>query len=100
METNLPGGIVRNTRHVNNSDNDLTEMSHNRTAIAGIVQTAKNYGVRMLESDLINNQSEGSYEGIMIFRGAIAEILDAIIDRSESALSIEKRLQVLRGGKQ
>jgi hypothetical protein len=78
---------------------DLTKMSYNRTAIAGIILAAENYGVRMLEADLVNNQSEGSYEGVMIFRGAIAEILDAIMDRNESALAIQERLHRLRGGK-
>ena len=75
-------------------------MSYNRTAIANIIRAAKDYGVRMLESDLVNNQAKGSYEGVMIFRGTRAEILDAIMDRSESALAIKERLQRLRGGEQ
>lgn len=98
MEADFSGRVVGLTGKVNNADHDLAEVGYNRTAVARIIKTAQDYGVRMLETDLIDNQSEGSYEGVMIFRGTIAEILDAIMDRSESPLAIEERLQMLRGG--
>jgi hypothetical protein len=96
VEADLAPGTIGYARQVYHANHNLAEMGYNRTAIAGIIRAAENYGVRMLESDLINNQTKGSDEGVMIFGGALVEILDAIMDRSESALSIEQRLESLR----
>ena len=71
-------------------------MNYNRTMITGFINTAERKGVRLLESDFMDNQAKGSYEGVMIFRGEFSEILDSILHGDEGGFAIQKRLDDFR----
>jgi hypothetical protein len=96
VESDLPGSGSASPGQINNLEHDLGKMGYNRTTIAALIHTAQDYGVRMLESDFIDNQTAGSYEGVMIFRGEFSEILDGVLYRRISPGTIQQRLEALR----
>jgi len=100
MKTNFPSRHIGSSWDIHNPDHNLRKVSYNRAAITGLIRAAKNYGVRLLESDFINNHSKGGYEGVVIVRCRFAELLDAILNRNESAAAIQERVECIRGLKQ
>lgn len=92
------GGIGGASGDVGNPDSYLGIVGYDYCPLSEVIRAAESKGVRLLESDLINDEAESVNQGVVLFRGATAQLVDAIYDCGISGPAIEKMLKLLRGG--
>lgn len=99
VEPHLAGGSIGGASgDVGNPDSYLGIVGYDYCPLSEVIRAAESKGVRLLKSDLINNESESVNQGVVLFRGIRAQLVDAIYDGSIGGAAIEKILQTLRCG--
>ena len=97
VKSHFPRFFGINSRNESNSDGYLGIMGYDYCLLTEVIRAAESKGVRLLKSDLVDNKSERINQGVMIFWGATAQLVDAIYDSRVSGSAIEKILQSLHG---
>ena len=73
-------------------------MGYNYCPLSEVIRAAQSKGVRLLKSDLVNNEAESINQCVVMFRGVTAQLVNAIYDSGVSGPTIEEMLKLLRGG--
>jgi len=97
VETHLTGGSIGcDSGDVGNPDGYLGIVGYDYCTVSEVIRAAKSKGVRLLKSDLIDDESERINQGVVVFRGIRAQLVDAIYDGVIGGSAIEEILQTLR----
>src|SRR2546426_5939645 len=80
--------LLRKPRKHDNANDGMAEVANYSGVISFVVNAAKKKGIRFVKDKFPNSEIECKNNGIAIFRGSAAKLIDRIFDGDEGGITV------------